>query len=93
MVCYYEGEFFNIRGMVVGNMSLPMTSHMTAIGNAASSTVQKHGEGLQIDEDGTIYEGSFANGLYHGKGEMTFFDGDICVGDFVNHESMDRVKA
>eukprot|EP01034_Spumella_vulgaris_P043961 gene43961-54626_t len=29
-----------IRGMVVGNMSSLMESHMMAIGNAVSSTVQ-----------------------------------------------------
>merc|ERR1711953_768757 len=41
-------------------------------------------QGTQIWHDGSIYEGHYRNGVFHGHGRMVHKNGDYYLGDFVN---------
>jgi hypothetical protein len=49
-----------------------------------------HGEGnlrvLWDDGNEAFYVGQFKDGLYHGRGQMTYAGGAVYEGDWVNHE-------
>jgi len=42
---------------------------------------KKHGEGI-YKKDGAVYEGSFKNNLYSGKGKLTLPNGLVFEGEF-----------
>lgn len=44
----------------------------------------RHGEGTCTFEDGTVYQGGFAKGKFHGLGKFTLKNGISCEGNYVN---------
>jgi len=40
--------------------------------------------GRKVDHEGTVYDGEFLDGLYHGKGKLVRVDEVIYEGEFKN---------
>ena len=47
---------------------------------------KKHGEGIEIVDNGGIYEGTFKNGLRRGKGTYTYEDDSVYTGNWANNK-------
>ena len=68
--------------------SLFIAAAMLVVCNAANAQCKgkcRNGKGIYTDVDnGWVYDGTFKDGLFEGKGTYTYPTGDIYTGDFKN---------